>query len=904
MARPPFNNFNGPRPNNQSGGPPGDGNIPPMNQPGPPGNMFMGPPGGPVGPPQLAPPGVMGPPGNKPGPALDPMKEIWVETVAANGKVYFYHGKTRESAWKMPEGENVQVIKQSEAYLLSSLPPGPTNNNQDGKPEEEDHNRSPTFDDNNAAGSNGDGTSPNDKMEIDQPHEQQASQQGDMRPQQPTIMRPPQRHPSNMGGLPNMRPPMNRPPIFQRMRPPMMPHPMQRPPMAGPPMMRPPPGQMMMRQQMRPMQDAWKEHKTADGRSYYYNVHTMETTWNKPNFVPQQVVSVPEQSENQPNAAQSTPVTENKEQTEEERMEEELKKQAMEEEEEQKRREEEEEKARQEAKKPVARHPVPGTPWCVVWTGDGKVFFFNPTTSLSMWVRPEELKGRSDVDSIISDPPHKRKLKQEEENKNGNEEMSDEEGPAKKKLKTDDEVQQKKKNEDKYNGESLESRTKKFKEMLLERKVSAFSTWEKEVHKIVFDERFSLLAMKDKRNVFEDFVRTRAEVERKEKKAQLLKNREEFKALIAEVNYSGRKGFSEFASKNSRDPRFRAIEKMRDREQLFNEYVKDAKKKKDEEARSKSEKIKRDFFLLMEEKHVDKCSKYQKAREKLMLDARYSSVQDAYQREEWWQEFCQEKLNHASGGKLEEERRKQRAELSLKARREQVEEEKAARSRELDSERQKHRHDEASDHFNALLADMVKDVEISWKDARKRLRKDHRYELADMLERKDKERLFYDHIDKLKKKRKTYFKQLLEETSSIKLTTKWKEARKFIKSDPRYNKFSKDERQKREDIYDEYLKSKFIQAKAELKELLKECKMITHKTHSMLESNPAVMKEIKKLHSTDRRYLQLKESKLKSSTSRHVLLCDQIIGPYIKDLATRGPPPPPTASEPIRRGLK
>ena len=92
-----------------------------LQQPGPPGNMFMGPPGGPVGPPQLAPPGVMGPPGNKPGPALDPMKEIWVETVAANGKVYFYHGKTRESAWKMPEGENVQVIKQSEVITIFLL---------------------------------------------------------------------------------------------------------------------------------------------------------------------------------------------------------------------------------------------------------------------------------------------------------------------------------------------------------------------------------------------------------------------------------------------------------------------------------------------------------------------------------------------------------------------------------------------------------------------------------------------------------------------------------------------------------------------------------------------------------------------------------------------------------------
>ena len=62
--------------------------------------------------------------------------------------------------------------------------------------------------------------------------------------------------------------------------------------------------------------------------------------------------------------------------------------------------------------------------------------------------------------------------------------------------------------------------------------------------------------------------------------------------------YKTRKGFSEFASRHSRDPRFRAIEKMRDREQLFNEYVKEAKKKKDEEARNKSEKVFNYFFFL------------------------------------------------------------------------------------------------------------------------------------------------------------------------------------------------------------------------------------------------------------------------------------------------------------------
>uniref|UniRef100_UPI0037E98A50 transcription elongation regulator 1-like protein n=1 Tax=Semicossyphus pulcher TaxID=241346 RepID=UPI0037E98A50 len=59
-------------------------------------------------------------------------------------------------------------------------------------------------------------------------------------------------------------------------------------------------------------------------------------------------------------------------------------------------------------KRPVASTPVPGSPWCVVWTGDDRVFFFNPTMHLSVWERPGELIGR-DISRIIEDPPHKRK---------------------------------------------------------------------------------------------------------------------------------------------------------------------------------------------------------------------------------------------------------------------------------------------------------------------------------------------------------------------------------------------------------------------------------------------------------------------------------------------------------------
>lgn len=58
----------------------------------------------------------------------------------------------------------------------------------------------------------------------------------------------------------------------------------------------------------------------------------------------------------------------------------------------------------------------------MVWTGDERVFFYNPTTRLSMWDRPDELVGRTDVDKHIQEPPHKRGL--EEVKKTGGDKQS------------------------------------------------------------------------------------------------------------------------------------------------------------------------------------------------------------------------------------------------------------------------------------------------------------------------------------------------------------------------------------------------------------------------------------------------------------------------------------------------
>ena len=42
---------------------------------------------------------------------------------------------------------------------------------------------------------------------------------------------------------------------------------------------------------------------------------------------------------------------------------------------------------------------------CVVWTGDRRVFFYNPTQRTSVWEMPEELVDRPDIDKLMQMPP-------------------------------------------------------------------------------------------------------------------------------------------------------------------------------------------------------------------------------------------------------------------------------------------------------------------------------------------------------------------------------------------------------------------------------------------------------------------------------------------------------------------
>ncbi|XP_060524851.1 transcription elongation regulator 1 isoform X2 [Cylas formicarius] len=769
----------------------------------------------------------------------------------------------------------------------------------------------------------------------------------------------------------------------------------------------------------------WTEHKAPDGRFYYYNAKKSESVWEKPQALKdletaklaaaQGISTKPVEpmtqgpdsgKKDQSSAGQPIPdPTVNGELSKENNVEAAVLAAATAEDkikklqEEIKKKKDEEEKAKeqkaQDKSRPVSSTPVPGTPWCVVWTGDGRVFFYNPSSRTSVWERPEELVKRTDVDKMVSTPPDalsQGSKPDEPKTPTKSKRISDDsdsesETPAKKAKKDDANTSvvsvASSNNESTPSAKKidigkeaaieaevraakeravipLDTRIKLFKEMLNEKQVSAFSTWEKELHKIVFDSRYLLLTSKERKQVFEKYVKERAEEERREKRNKLREKKDAFRKLMAESHLHGKSTFSDFAQKFAKDERFKGVEKMRERESLFNEYLIEVRKREKEEKIQRRETIKKDFFsMLREHSDIDRHSHWSDVKRKVDSDARYKAVDSHGFREDWFREYCKmlkeekkrakekdrehrrekekhkkkdkekkekrdkerdrdkdkekqkekeeknddegnlagkevdeaEQENDDAKAKEERERDRQaRAEASLKKREEEVQRTLATHMRDRDKEREQHKRDEARQHFNALLVDLVRNSELSWKEVKRILRKDHRWDLADSLSREDKEKLFNEHVEQLIKKKRQSFRELLDETSEVTLVSTWKEIKRVVRDDPRYTKFASSERCERE--FKDYLKDKLMTAKGQFKELLQETKLITHKSLTLLRENQNHMQEIEDILKNDKRYLVLDHIPQERT---------QLILNYLEELDRRGPPPPPTASEPNRR---
>ncbi|XP_068600139.1 transcription elongation regulator 1 [Brachionichthys hirsutus] len=977
---PPFGMMRGPPPRPPFARPPFDPSMPPIPPPGglpPP----MGPPHlqrPPFLPPPMGnlppPPGMLFPPGMPPlpasgSPSLNPSEEIWVENKTAEGKAYYYNARTRESSWSKPDC--VKIIQQSELNPLLVAGPGAAGSGPGvGVTAAAGSGSINTTSAVGASPTQTPSTTPSRTLSCSPdvtplpspsvtiaatvvadlnpvatvtstvtvspvtvvtvstvpspvaavqamsllpaalPHG--VAQPPGAMPAFPPVMVPPFRVP-----LPGMHIPLPGVAMMQIVGAPCV--------KAGPsangmlPGMGPPLVSMMHPQLALAPAPAsltgslhlpeWSEYKTADGKMYYYNNRTLESTWERPRVLVEREREAERLRERLAQEAEAMEMEDEENRMENMIIEKEPKEMT------------EEEKAAQKAR-PVATNPIPGTPWCVVWTGDDRVFFYNPTTRLSMWDRPEELIGRADVDKHIQEPPHKRGLeevrktvvdrhpftsvisKEEAELAIMTEESLDEEPTKAKKRKKEEVKEGDTEKEAAMEAElraareravvPLEARMTQFREMLLERGVSAFSTWDKELHKIVFDPRYLLLNPKERKQVFDQYVKTRAEEERKEKKNKLMQAKDEFRRMMEEAKLSARTTFSEFAVKHGRDPRFKTIEKMKDREAIFIEFITAMRKRDKEDSKSRGEKVKLDFFDLLSDQHIDVGQRWSKVKERLETDPRYKAVESSALREELFKQYMEKQAKNVDIDKERELERQARIEASLREREREVQKARSEQTKEIDREREQHKREEAIQHFKALMSDMVRSSDAAWSDTRRNLRKDHRWESASLLEREEKEKLFNEHVEALAKKKKEHFRQLLDETIMITLTTTWKEVKKVIKEDPRCIKFSSSDR-KRQREFEDYIKDKYITAKADFRTLLKETKFITYRSRKFIQESEQHLKDVEKILQNDKRYLVLE---CVPEERRKLIMF------YIDDLDRRGPPPPPTASEPTRRSTK
>merc|ERR1719187_990071 len=318
--------------------------------------------------------------------------------------------------------------------------------------------------------------------------------------------------------------------------------------------------------------------------------------------------------------------------------------------------------------RPISSTPVPGTPWCVVWTGDHRSFFYNPTNKQSVWEKPAEMVGRSDVAKMLESPvaaeefkkkqqmkalpvmeePVAKKMKVQEEPSVmiiGNEEVMIIKDDTKKKLPQGKEaaIEAEVRASRERAVVPLETRMEQFRGLLEEKQVSAFSSWEKELSKIVFDPRYLLLTSKERKTVFDKYVRERADEERKEKKAKAKERKDNFIELCKEVGVTAKSSWSEFSREQAKDERFKAIEKSRDREAHFNDYVSELKKKDKEEKDEKRKAAKKGFKeLLKETEGIDHHSHWSDFKKMISEDPRYVAVDKSNDREDWFLDYVQE----------------------------------------------------------------------------------------------------------------------------------------------------------------------------------------------------------------------------------------------------------------------
>ncbi|KAK6931844.1 FF domain [Dillenia turbinata] len=361
--------------------------------------------------------------------------------------------------------------------------------------------------------------------------------------------------------------------------------------------------------------------------------------------------------------------------------------------------------------------------------------------------------------------------------------------------------------EDVDSGPTTEERIIQFKEMLKECGVAPFSKWEKELPKIVFDPRFKAVpSYAARRSLFEHYVRTRAEEERKEKRAAQKAAIEGFRQLLEEVSedINHKTDYETFKKKWGNDPRFEALDR-KEREVLLNERILPLKKAAEEKAQAQHRAAASSFKSMLHEKgDITSSSRWSRVKDSLRNDPRYKFVKHE-DRESLFNECISElKAVDEVAERVEKAKKEQE---KLKERERELRKRKEREEQEMERVRLKVRRKEAVASYQALLVETIKDPQASWTECKPKLEKDPQGRATNPdLDESDIEKLFREHIKTLHERCANEFNGLLADVITAAASSQesedgktildsWSTAKRLLKSDPRYTKMPRKERE-------------------------------------------------------------------------------------------------------------
>ncbi|KAJ8562924.1 hypothetical protein K7X08_031376 [Anisodus acutangulus] len=421
----------------------------------------------------------------------------------------------------------------------------------------------------------------------------------------------------------------------------------------------------------------------------------------------------------------------------------------------------------------------------------GALSVVSSPASTSSGVISSEVNGSKALESTITAPlKENSKEKSKEANDNGNmsESSSDSEDDESVPTKEDCIIQ--------------------FKEMLKERGVAPFAKWEKELPKIVFDPRFKAIpSYSARKTLFEHYVKTRADEERKEKRAAQKAALEGFKQLLekAKEDINEDTDYQSFKKKWGHDPRFEPLDR-KEREVLLNERVLQLRKAAQEKAHAVRAAVISQFkSMLREQGNITLNTRWSKVKDSLRNNPRYKSVKHE-DREALFNEYlsqlkaAEQEVARIAKAKHDEEDKLKERERALRKRKEREEQ-------EVERVRLKARRKEAVESYQALLVEIIKDPQASWTESKPKLEKDPQGRAANPhLDQSELEKLFRKHVKILYERCAQEFKALLAEVVIVEACSRetedgktvansWSTAKQLLKIDPRYSKMARKDRE-------------------------------------------------------------------------------------------------------------